>query len=119
MVDKYIFLVIFELGENGGYCVYFFDLFGCIIEGKIFEEVLYMVKDVLELYLYGLEEDNEEIFEFILFEKLDVFKGVFVVLIVVYMLFVREEMVNKSVNKIVILLWWLNKVVEEVYINFF
>ncbi|ADQ39774.1 Uncharacterized protein family UPF0150 [Caldicellulosiruptor acetigenus I77R1B] len=118
MADKYIFPAIFEPGENGGYCVYFPDLPGCITEGKTLEEALYMAKDALELHLYGLEEDNEEIPEPTPPEKLDVPKGAFVVPIVVYMPPVREEMANKSVNKTVTLPRWLNKAAEEAHINF-
>lgn len=118
MLDKYIFPAIFEPGENGGYCVTFPDLPGCITEGKTLEEAFFMAKDALELHLYGMEEDNEEIPSPTLPEKLDISKGSFVVPITVYMPPVRDEMANKSINKTVTLPRWLNKAAEEAKINF-
>lgn len=118
MLDKYIFPAVFEPGENGGYCVTFPDLPGCITEGSALEEAIYMAKDALELHLYGMEEDNEEIPSPTPPEKLDIPKGSFIVPITVYMPPVRDEMANKSVNKTVTLPRWLNKAAEEAKINF-
>ncbi|MEZ0536956.1 type II toxin-antitoxin system HicB family antitoxin [Caldicellulosiruptoraceae bacterium PP1] len=118
MQDKYIFPAIFEPGENGGYFITFPDLPGCITEGKTLEEALYMAKDALELHIYGLEEDEEEIPSPTPPEKINVPKGSFIVPIVVYMPPIREEMANKSVNKTVTLPRWLNKAAEEANINF-
>ncbi|MBZ4662818.1 MAG: hypothetical protein JG776_500 [Caloramator sp.] len=118
MLDKYIFSAIFEPGENGGYFVSFPDLPGCITEGSTLEEAIYMAKDALELHLYGMEEDNEQIPSSTPPEKFDIPKGAFVVPITVYMQPVRDEMANKSVNKTVTLPRWLNKAAEDAKINF-
>ncbi|WAM33277.1 type II toxin-antitoxin system HicB family antitoxin [Caldicellulosiruptor morganii] len=118
MKDKYIYPAIFEPAEKEGYIVTFPDLPGCITEGKNLEEALYMAKEALELHLFGLEEDGEEIPEPTPPEKLDIPKGAFVVPIIAYMPPVREEMANKSVNKTVTLPRWLSKAAEEAHINF-
>lgn len=118
MADKYIFPAIFEPGEKGGYCVTFPDLPGCITEGDSLEEALYMAKDALELHLFGMEEEKEEIPLPTPPEKLNIQKGCFVVPITVYMIPVRDEMANKSINKTVTLPRWLNKAAEDAKINF-
>lgn len=118
MLDKYVFPALFEPGENGGYCVTFPDLPGCITEGDTLEEAMFMAKDALELHLYGIEEDNEQIPTPTPPEKLNIPKGAFIVPITVYMPPVRDEMANKSINKTVTLPRWLNKAAEEAKINF-
>ena len=59
---KYFFHAIFEPDEGStAFTVTFPDLPGCITEGSDLEEAIYMAKDVLAGYLYGMEQDNETI----------------------------------------------------------
>lgn len=118
MKDRYIFPAIFEAVEEGGYCITFPDLSGCITEGDSLDEALYMAKDALELYLYNIEDDNEEIPEPTAPEKIETCKGSFIVPIEVFMPPIREEMANKAVKKTLTIPNWLNKLAEEKKINF-
>ena len=58
--DKYIYPAIFDFDEDG-ITVTFPDLPGCITCGDSQEEAFKNAKEVLELYIYGLEQDEEEI----------------------------------------------------------
>ena len=58
--DKYIYPAIFDFDEDG-ITVTFPDLPGCITCGDSQEEAFRNAKEVLELYMYGLEQDEEEI----------------------------------------------------------
>ena len=60
MQNKYIYPAIFDFDEDG-ITVTFPDLPGCITCGNNQEEALKNAKEVLELYMYSLEEDNETI----------------------------------------------------------
>jgi len=60
-MDKYIYPAIFEPGDEHGYCITFPDLPGSITSGETIEESLYMAKDALELHLYGMEVDGDDI----------------------------------------------------------
>lgn len=117
-MDKYIFPAVFEQGEKEGYCITFPDLPGCITEGKTLEEGIVMAKEVLELWIWSMEEDNESIPEATKPENIEIEKGSFIVPVLVNMVPVREEMNNKSVNKTVTLPYWMKKIAEENKINF-
>ncbi|WP_017416752.1 type II toxin-antitoxin system HicB family antitoxin [Clostridium tunisiense] len=117
-MDKYMFPAVFEQGEKEGYCITFPDLPGCITEGKTLEEGIVMAKEVLELWIWSMEEDNESIPEATKPENIQIEKGSFVVPVLVNMVPVREEMNNKSVNKTVTLPYWMKKIAEENKVNF-
>jgi len=117
-MDKYIFAATFEPGETNGYCVTFQDLPGCITEGETLEESLLMAKEALELHLYGLEEDKDDIPNPTPPEKIDCPKNSFVMPVEVYMPLVRNEMSNKAIKKTLTIPYWLNKVAEDKKVNF-
>ena len=58
--DRYIYPAIFDF-DNDGITVTFPDLPGCITCGDCQEEAFRNAKEVLELNMYGLEQDEEEI----------------------------------------------------------
>ncbi|WP_326514766.1 type II toxin-antitoxin system HicB family antitoxin [Clostridium intestinale] len=116
--EKYIFPAIFEVAEEGGYCITFPDLPGCITEGDSLDESMYMAKDALELFLWNMEDDNEDIPEATKPENLEVAKGQFIVPITVYMNDVRNEMKNKATKKTLTIPYWLNKLAEGEKLNF-
>ena len=60
-MDRYVFPAVFDPCEEGGYTVTFPDLPGCITEGDTEEESFQMAKEALELHLYGMERDGDEI----------------------------------------------------------
>lgn len=60
-MDKYIFPAALELCNEGGYCITFPDLPGIVTSGDTIEEALYMAKDALELHIYGMESEGDNI----------------------------------------------------------
>jgi predicted RNase H-like HicB family nuclease len=62
MVDRYIFPAIFYPPEQEGldYCVVFPDL-DVATQGDTVDQALDMAKELLELTIYGLEEDGEPV----------------------------------------------------------
>ena len=117
-MDKYMYPALFEAYEDGGYTVSFPDLRGCITEGDNLEESLKMAKEALELFLWNMEDDNEEIPEPTPPEKLETQKGNFIVPIEADMLLIRAKMNNKTVNTTVTMPQWLKYKAEKKKINF-
>lgn len=117
-MDRYIFPAIFEPGEKKGYTVKFPDLPGCITEGDTMEEALHMAKEALELHLYGMEEDEDEIPNPSRPEELKVPEKSFISLIEVWMPVIRDEMKNKSIKKTLTIPKWLNDIAEKNNVNF-
>lgn len=117
-MDMYIFPALFESGEEKGYCVTFPDLPGCITEGDTLEEAYKMAKEALELHLYGMEEDGDNIPKPTKPNKIKLNENSFVSLIEAWMPLVRHEMANKSIKKTLTIPKWLNDVAEQKEINF-
>ncbi len=117
-MDRYVFPAIFEPGEKKGYCVTFPDLPGCITEGDTLEEALHMAKEALELHLYGMEEDGDNIPAPTSPEQVRVPEGAFITLIEAWMPFIRDEMASRAVKKTLTIPKWLNDLAEEKQVNF-
>lgn len=115
--DRYIFPAIFTV-EPDGISAEFPDLPGCLTCGNTEEESLRMAKDALELHLFGMEEDQEEIPSPSTVSNLDIHKGQFVALIEVWMPPIRDEMALKAVKKTLTIPKWLNDLAEEKRVNF-
>lgn len=117
---KYYFPAIFDPGDdkNSGYTVTFPDLPGCITEGSNVQEAMRMAKDVLEGFLYGMEEDGEHIPKPSSPEKINVPKGGFVAVIEAWTDYIRDEMENRAVKKTLTIPKWLNDAAEKENINF-
>ncbi len=117
-MDRYIYVAIFTK-ENDAYNISFPDLPGCFTYGHTIEEAYNMAKEALELHLYGMEDDGDNIpvptaAELIKIE--DEFS--FITLIEAYMPLVRNQMLNKAVKKTLTIPKWLNDLAEEHNINF-
>lgn len=117
-MDKYIYPAVFEKGEVKGFTVTFPDLPGAITEGDDVSEALRMAKECLELHLFGLEEDGDEIPEASDPATIKLAADSFLTLIEVNMSPVRDEMMNKSVTKNVTLPRWLEREAQKQQINF-
>lgn len=117
-MDKYLYFAVFTPCEEGGYTITFPDLPGCISECDDIEEGMENAKEALELHLFGMEEDGDEIPVRTEPKYIKLEHGEFVVPIRVYMESVREEMNNKAVKKTLTIPYWLNKIAEEEKINF-
>ena len=117
MQNKYIYPAIFDFDEDG-ITVTFPDLPGCITCGNNQEEALKNAKEVLELYMYSLEEDNETIPQPSNILDLEVENTQVVVLVDIWMVPVRDEMKNKCVKKTLTIPKWLNDLAIENNVNF-
>jgi predicted RNase H-like HicB family nuclease len=120
MTDRYIFPAVFYPPEQEGldYCVVFPDL-DVATQGETLQHALDMAKELLEVTLYGLEEDGEQISP--ASNPSDIFltcQGAFVSLISVNMPIIRDEMAQQFVRKTVTLPKWLNDAAEDANVNF-
>ena len=117
MQNKYIYPAIFDFDEDG-ITVTFPDLPGCITCGDNQEEALKNAKEVLELYMYSLEEDNETIPQPSNILDLEVENTQVIVLVDIWMVPVRDEMKNKCIKKTLTIPKWLNDLAIENNVNF-
>ena len=117
-MDTYIFPAIFEPCEEGGYFINFPDLPGCMTQGENLKDAMYMAKDVLELYMYNLEEDNEDIPTPSNPTDIKFTKGSFIVPIEAYMPLIRSQIANKAIKKTLTIPYWLNIIAEDKKVNF-
>lgn len=117
---KYFYPAIFDLGTDGsdGFTVTFPDLPGCITEGSNIAEAMHMAKDVLEGFLYGMEEDGTDIPSPSLSSSIQVPSGGFVAIIEVWTDYIRDDMENKAVKKTLSIPKWLNDAAESEGVNF-
>lgn len=118
-MERYIYPAVFEQREEGGYTVMFPDLPGCISEGDDADDALLMAKDALELYMYNVEDDKEEVPAPSSAAKIKLEKeGSFTSLVEAWMPPVRTEMENKAVKKTLTIPKWLNDAAEDRKVNF-
>ncbi len=120
MADRYIYPAVFSPPEQEGfdYCVTFPDL-DVATQGETIEQALDMAKELLELTIYGLEEDGYTVPKASDPALLKVDKpGSFVTLVAVNMPMVRAEMDLQYVRKTVTLPKWLNDLAEKAGVNF-
>lgn len=118
-MERYTFAAVFEPDDTQGYTVTFPDLPGCITEGDDFEEAARNAKEVLELHLYGMEEEGMPIpkptSNFNDWENKPIGQ---IVIITAWMDVIRDEMQNKAVNKTVTMPKWLADEAKSAGINF-
>lgn len=117
MKDHYIFPAIFT-AESDGISIEFPDLPGCLTCGDSDEEAIFMAKDALQLHLYGMEQDGDEIPEPSRATRLKLDKNQFVMMIEVWMPPFRDAMNNRAVKKTLTVPKWLNDLAEEKQVNF-
>lgn len=121
-MPKYVYPVIFDPNELGGYTVTFPDLPGCVTEGDTLEEALKMAAEAMALHLYGMEQDGDEIPSPSDPSKVrlpeDAGPGAFVTLIQAKTEPIRDKIMNRSVKKTLDIPKWLNNEAEREGINF-
>ncbi|MFJ5768161.1 type II toxin-antitoxin system HicB family antitoxin [Lysinibacillus sp. NPDC093210] len=117
---KYYFPAIFDPGTDNeiGFTITFPDLPGCITEGSNMDESVYMAKDVLAGFLYGMEEDGEQIPTPSNPSNIDLPQGAFISIVEVRTDYIRDEIENKAVKKTLTIPKWLNDAAEKENINF-
>lgn len=117
MKDTYIFPALFETNEDG-ITVFFPDLPGCLPCAYTMEEAFHNAKEALQLHLYGMEEDGEEIPEPSRLSDLQPEANQLVTLIDVWMPAFREKMLNKATNKTVTIPRWLDMLAKKNNVNY-
>jgi len=119
-MSKYYFPAVFDSGldSDQGFTVTFPDLPGCVTEGSNLNEAMYMAKDVLQGFLYIMEEDNEEMPYPSNPNHIKLPDNGFISIIEVWTDYVREATENKSIKKTLTLPKWLNDAAEDEGINF-
>ena len=61
MLNEYVFTIIIEKEEEGGYHAFCPLLPGCHTQGETYEEAIENIKDAIKLYIESLREHNEEV----------------------------------------------------------
>lgn len=117
MKDTYIFPALFGQ-DNTGISILFPDLPGCLPCADTMEEAFQNAKEALQLHLYGMEEDGEEIPKPSNITDLHPDKKQLVVAIEVWMPPFREKMLNKSTNKTVTIPRWLDILAKKNNVNY-
>lgn len=117
MKDRYVYPAILNYADDG-ISIDFPDLPGCLPCANNTEEALKNAKEALELHLYGMEQDGDEIPEPTDIRKIKLEENQVVIFVEVWMSLVRNEMGNRSVNKNLTIPKWLNDVAEKNKVNF-
>lgn len=115
--DRYIYPAVFSY-EDDGISIEFPDLPGCLTCGDTTEEALKNAKEAMELYMYGLEEDGEDIPSPTEIKNIKIGANETIVLIDVWMVPVRDYMENRAIKKTLTIPKWLNEMAEENGVNF-
>ncbi len=115
---KYAYPAIFTKEAEGGYSVDFPDLEGCYTQGETVEDALEMAKDVLNLTLYGLEEDGKEIAPPSDIRSLKLSDEEFASLVACDTIEYRRYFDSKAVKKTLTIPSWLNTMSERANLNF-
>jgi predicted RNase H-like HicB family nuclease len=117
MKDTYIFPAIFDYSEDG-ISIEFPDLPGCLPCADSVETSVKNAKEALQLHLYGMEEDGEEIPEPKPFNEISLKPNQILFLTEVFMPPFREKMHTRYVKKTLSIPSWLNEEAEHYGINF-
>ena len=111
------YLAIFEPEENGAYSIYFPSVSGCTSYGKDFQEAQVMAKEALELHIYGMEKDGDEL-PVENFSDIKTSADNIVYAITVYPDFVKNQMDNRRVRTNCTIPYDLKRKAEARGINF-
>jgi predicted RNase H-like HicB family nuclease len=115
--DFYVYPAIFTYDDDG-ISIAFPDLPGCYTCGAEEEEALCMATEALELHLYGMERDGDEIPAPTPIYQLTAGDKQALTLIRANMRLARLEIRNKSVKKTLTIPQWLDEEATERHVNF-
>lgn len=117
MKNRYIYPAIIKpVGESIE--VRFPDIDNCFTFGDSLEDALDSARDVLELCLYDMEQDNINIPEASSIHDIKLGEGESVAWINVWMIPVRDKMENRAIKKTVTIPKWINDLGVEHNLNF-
>ena len=117
MKDLYIFPAIFHSADDG-ISITFPDLPGCLPYAQTMEEAFANAKEALQLHLFGMEEDNEEIPYPTQVSSITLNKNDTIAMIEAWMPPFREKMSNKSTSKTVTIPRWLDTLAKKERVNY-
>ncbi|NMB06967.1 MAG: type II toxin-antitoxin system HicB family antitoxin [Tissierellia bacterium] len=117
MKNRYIFPSIIKVVEDS-YEVSFPDIDNCFTFGDSLEDALDSARDVLELCLYDMEQDNIPIPEPSGIKDIKLDENESIAWINVWMVPVRDKMENRSIKKTVTIPKWINDIGIENNLNF-
>jgi predicted RNase H-like HicB family nuclease len=116
MKNRYAFLATFHFADDG-ISIEFPDLPGCLSCADTEDEAFKMAREALQLHLYGMEQDNDEIPDPSKIRDIHVSENETLVLIDVFMPAFRDKMATKAVNKMLTLPRWLNELADRENVN--
>jgi len=114
-VYSYIAVVSFD---NDGISIDFPDLSGCFTCAKNENEIYKVAREVLGLYMWSIERDNEPIPEPTSIKSIKLDKNETTMPIEVFMPPVRDRINNKVIKKTLTIPQWLNIEAERQGVNF-
>ena len=117
MKDNYIFPAVFHITDKG-ISIHFPDLPGCLPCADNLEVAFQHAKEALQLHIYGMEEDGEEIPAPSKITGIELRDGETIAMIEAWMPPFREKMLNKSVNKTVTIPRWLDILAKKEKVNY-
>ena len=116
MKDTYIFPALFSKDEFG-FSIEFPDLPGCFSCNENFEKAFKSAKEAMQLHLYGMEKDGDEIPEPTPLELLKPEIDGTVVIIEAWMPAFREKMTQHTINRKIKLPKWLDEMARREKVN--
>ncbi len=117
MKDFYAFPAIFHVAEDG-ISISFPDLPGCLPCAGSLEEAFSNAREALQLHVYGMEEDKEDIPQPSAIKDIKLESNETIAMIEAWMPPFRERMDNKAVSKTVTLPRWLDILAKKEKINY-
>ena len=117
MKDLDIFLAAFHSAEDG-ISITFPDLPGCLPCAQTMEEAFANAKEALQLHVFGMEEDGEDIPIPSQVDAISLKKGESLAMIEAWMPPFREKMSNKSTSKTVTIPRWLDVIAKREKVNY-
>ena len=98
MKDNYIFPAVFHITDRG-ISIHFPDLPGCLPCADNLEVAFQHAKEALQLHIYGMEEDGEEIPAPSKITGIELRDGETIAMIEAWMPPFREKMLNRQIRK--------------------
>ena len=117
MKDNYVFPAVFNKADDG-ISIYFPNLPGCFSCANTLELAFKNAREALQLHIFGMEEDNEEIPEPSPINKIATKSCETLVMIEVWMPPFREKMFNKSIHRTVTIPTWLDILAQKEKVNY-
>jgi predicted RNase H-like HicB family nuclease len=114
--NRYVYPAILHYSDDG-ITVNFPDIPGCFTCAATEEKAIERAKGALELNIYTMEKDGEDIPSPTQVKEIKVEKNQILMLIDVWMPLARASIENRAVNKTLTLPKWLNDMVKDSNIN--